>query len=115
MKRTYVAGLVVAALLIAGGALAQSAMLQGGSWTAGNVPKYATQTYSGQPVLIDSGLPPGSPTVTVVASLPTCSSGTKGLLYVVTDASSPSWNGALTGGSTTTVLALCTGSTWTAH
>ncbi len=107
--------LIVAGLLIAGGALAQSAMVQGGSWTAGNVPKYSANTYSGQPLLVDSGLPPGSPNVTVVASLPTCSSGTKGLLYVVTDASSPSWGGALTGSSTTTTLALCNGSSWIAH
>ncbi len=106
--------LIVAGLLIAGGALAQSTMLQGGSWTAGNVPKYSANTYSGQPLLIDSGLPPGSPNVTVVASLPTCSSGTKGLVYVVTDASSPTWHSVLTGSSTTTTLALCNGSSWIA-
>lgn len=106
--------LILAAVLIAGGALAQSTMTQGGSWTAGNVPKYSANTYSGQPLLVDSGLPPGSPNVTVVASLPTCSSGTKGLVYVVTDASSPTWGGVLTGSSTTTTIALCNGSSWVA-
>lgn len=114
MKRAYLAA-IAGILLAAGGALAQSTMLQGGSWTAGNVPKYSANTYSGQPLLIDSGLPPGSPNVTVVASLPTCSSGTKGLLYVVTDASSPTYGSALTGGSTTVALALCSGSSWLAH
>jgi len=113
MKRTYIAALLIG-VLAAGTALAQSTMLQANSWTVGHVPKYASQTYGGQPVLIDSGLPPGSPNVTIVASLPSCSSGTKGLLYVVTDALSPTWNATLVGGSTTTVLALCNGSNWVA-
>jgi hypothetical protein len=102
-------------LLAAGAAFAQSTMLQGGSWTAGNVPKYSANTYSGKPLLVDSGLPPGSPNVVEVADLPTCSSGTIGLLYVVTDASSPTYGATLTGGSSTVALALCNGSTWLAH
>lgn len=115
MKKPFLIAAIGLALAIGGGvAWAQSTMTQGGSWTVGNVPKYSG-TYSGQPVLIDSGLPPGSPNVTTVSELPTCSSGTVGLLYVVTDASSPTYGAALTGGSTTVALALCNGSGWRAH
>lgn len=99
--------------LIANVAAAQQVPLQGGSWVAGHVPIYSSS--SSTPVFLDSGLPPGSPNVTVVASLPTCNSAAKGLLYVVTDASSPTYGAALTGGSSTTALALCDGSIWRAH
>lgn len=54
------------------------------------------------------------PTATV-SGLPTCNSGSRGLLYMVTDASSPTYNSALTGGSSTVTLAACNGSAWTAH
>lgn len=115
MKKPYLAAALGLMLAMVGGvAWAQQTMLLGGSWTSGNVPKF-TGNYSGQPLLIDSGLPPGSPNVTTVADLPTCSSGTVGLLYVVTDASSPTYGAALTGGSSTVALALCNGSSWRAH
>ena len=113
MKK-LLATIAVSLLIGSGVAWAQQSMLLGGSWTSGNVPKF-TGNYSGQPLLVDSGLPPGSPNVTTVAELPTCSSDTLGLLYVVTDASSPTYGAALTGGSTTVALALCNGSTWRAH
>jgi len=50
-----------------------------------------------------------------VGALPTCSSGRKGALFEVMDANSPTWNGALSGGGTSVVLALCDGSVWRAH
>lgn len=50
-----------------------------------------------------------------VASLPTCSASTKNTWAVVTDANSPTYNGALTGGSTTIVPVFCNGSAWTSH
>ena len=52
---------------------------------------------------------------TVVASLPTCNAGAKGSLYIVTDASSPTYGATLTGSSTTIALALCDGTNWKAH
>ena len=112
MRKTLF-GLAIAACLIAGGALAQQSVQQSGGWVQGHVPTYVGT--STNPAVIDSGLTPGSPLVTIVASLPTCQSSNKGQLYVVTDASSPTYNGTLTGGSTTTALALCNGSTWAAH
>lgn len=113
MKRAYF--WVIGGLLLAAGAvLAQTVPLQSGNWTAGNVPKYNGFS-NGQPVLVDSGLPPGSPNVTEVADLPTCDSPATGLLYVVTDALSPTYGAALTGGGSVVVLALCNGSGWRAH
>jgi len=50
-----------------------------------------------------------------VATLPTCNSTTAWYIYPVSDASSPTWNGTLSGGGSTKVLALCNGSNWTAH
>jgi hypothetical protein len=50
-----------------------------------------------------------------VGTLPTCSSGTQGAIAYVHDATSPTYNAALTGGGGIAVLAFCNGSTWTAH
>jgi hypothetical protein len=47
-----------------------------------------------------------------VAQLPLCDSYNQGILRMVTDASSPTYNGTLTGGSTGKVLALCNGTNW---
>lgn len=52
---------------------------------------------------------------TTVASLPTCAAAQKGLLYSVSDALSPTYNGPVTGGGPTTVPVFCNGSIWTAH
>jgi hypothetical protein len=58
----------------------------------------------------------GAYTVASGASqLPTCASALAGAIAYVTDASSPSYNATLTGGSSTKTLAMCNGSTWTAH
>lgn len=50
-----------------------------------------------------------------VAALPTCNEKRKGALFEVMDASSPTWNGTLSGGGASVVLALCDGSVWRAH
>ena len=52
---------------------------------------------------------------TTVAALPTCNTAAKGYTYEVTDASSPTYGGTLTGSSTTFALAICDGTNWTAH
>lgn len=53
--------------------------------------------------------------VTTVAGLPGCGAGTRGYLYAVTDASSPTYNGSVTGGGSTTIPVFCNGTSWTAH
>ena len=50
-----------------------------------------------------------------VGSLPSCGASQEGEVMGVTNASSPTWNGTLTGGGTTHVLAYCNGTIWTAH
>jgi hypothetical protein len=63
------------------------------------------------------GAAPAVP-VTTVAALPTCTSGLLGATYTVTDAVSPTWHGALTGGGTgasAVTHALCNGSAWVAQ
>jgi hypothetical protein len=50
-----------------------------------------------------------------VSTLPACISGLQGALAVVSDALSPIYNGALTGGSSTMVPVFCNGSSWTSH
>ncbi len=52
---------------------------------------------------------------TTVASLPPCGPAQKGLLYSVSDAASPIYNGPLTAGGSTTIPVFCNGSIWTAH
>lgn len=54
--------------------------------------------------------------VTTVASLPTCNAGTKGTMYAVSDFNgTPTYNGALTGGGSTSLPVFCNGSSWTQH
>lgn len=52
---------------------------------------------------------------TTVSGLPTCNSGAKGYAEVVTDATTPAYAVALTGGGSSTVLAVCDGTNWAAH
>jgi hypothetical protein len=49
-----------------------------------------------------------------VATLPTCNSGAKGGLFVVTDANAPSWHGTLSGGGSAFSGAMCDGTNWIA-
>lgn len=53
--------------------------------------------------------------VTTVASLPSCGAGQKGQVYAVSDATAPTYNSTLTGGSTVAIPVFCNGSAWTAH
>lgn len=73
-------------------------------------------TYS-QPVRIAPGSVFGGVPLqtTTVAALPACGAAQKGYLYAVSDATSPTYNGTLTGGGAVSVLAYCNGSAWTAH
>lgn len=53
--------------------------------------------------------------VTTVGALPSCVAGIAGTIRVVSDALTPAYGVALTGGSSTYALALCNGSAWLAH
>ncbi len=50
-----------------------------------------------------------------VATLPSCTSVNKGRMLEVTDATTPTYNGALTGGGTALVPVVCSGTAWTSH
>lgn len=50
-----------------------------------------------------------------VAGLTTCTSAIANTWAVVTDATSPTYNGALTGGGAVKVPVFCSGSAWTSH
>jgi len=50
-----------------------------------------------------------------VSALPPCNSALYGQWYIATDATSPTYNGALTGGGTVKVPVLCNGVAWTSH
>lgn len=50
-----------------------------------------------------------------VSTLPTCNTAAKGRQAFVTDATSPTYNGTLTGGGAVAVPAFCNGTAWTAH
>ena len=52
---------------------------------------------------------------TVTASLPTCNAAHKGFLALVSDATAPTYNGALTGGGAVQALVLCSGAAWLTH
>ena len=54
------------------------------------------------------------PQVTV-ANLPTCNNAYTGMQMGVTDATTPTYGGTLTGGSTTKAIAYCNGTAWVAH
>lgn len=49
-----------------------------------------------------------------VSTLPSCT-GRLGMQAYVTDALTPTYNGTLTGGSTTKVPVFCNGTAWTSH
>lgn len=112
MRKFLIAALLLATLPVV--AWAQTAILQSGPNTVGHVPSYFYGS-SNNPTVVDSGLTPGTPLKAIVSTLPSCTSSNVGQLYVVTDALSPTYGGALTGGSSTVALALCNGSAWLAH
>lgn len=51
----------------------------------------------------------------IVSALPTCNAAAKYQWALVTDALTPTYNGTLTGGSTTVTPVFCTGAAWTSH
>jgi hypothetical protein len=53
--------------------------------------------------------------LSTVEDLPTASANNTGQMFLVTDATSPTWNNALTGGGTVVCLAVSNGTDWTAH
>jgi hypothetical protein len=53
--------------------------------------------------------------ISTVSALPTCNAALKGGKASVSDATSPTYNAALTGGGTVSVPVYCNGSAWTAH
>lgn len=53
--------------------------------------------------------------VTTVAGLPVCNSAAAGTMAAVSDATAPTYNGALTGGGTVGVPVYCNGTSWTSH
>lgn len=55
------------------------------------------------------------PAPVTVSQLPTCNASAEGLQLTVSDAASPAWNTALTGGGSTYAGALCNGSAWVAR
>ncbi|GJE61695.1 hypothetical protein [Methylobacterium trifolii] len=54
-------------------------------------------------------------TATTVAALPTCNAGTQDTIRAVSDATAPTYRGALTGGGTIRTPVYCDGTSWTAH
>lgn len=50
-----------------------------------------------------------------VATLPACNSGNQNAMAVASDATAPTYNGALTGGGTVRVPVFCNGTSWAAH
>jgi hypothetical protein len=53
--------------------------------------------------------------VTTVAALPACNGASRGLVYAVSDAASPTYDNTLTGGGAMSVPAYCNGANWRAH
>jgi hypothetical protein len=52
---------------------------------------------------------------TTVSGLPSCGAAQVGMMYAVSDAASPTYNGSLTGGGSIKIPVFCNGSAWTAH
>lgn len=55
------------------------------------------------------------PPIKTVATLPTCNASLAGTWAVVSDATTPTYNGTLTGGSNVNVPVYCNGTAWTSH
>lgn len=53
--------------------------------------------------------------ISTVAALPTCTTALKGAQRMVSDATTPTYNGALTGGSTVVTAVGCNGTAWLSH
>jgi hypothetical protein len=75
----------------------------------------STSTTNAVVFTVDPTNGPILPAVTTVSALPTCNAAIKGALRTVSDATTPTYNGALTGGSTVVVPVFCNGSAWVSH
>ena len=90
-------------LVAAAAAFPCAALAQGGTTTTSN--PFGSVTVQGQPNI-----------VATVSTLPPCNATTKGFdNYYVTDATTPTYNGALTGGGAVVVPVFCNGTAWTSH
>ena len=78
--------------------------VNGGSYTQGAVV-----------LTLDPVNGPILPAVTTVAALPTCNAAIKGALRTVSDATTPTYNGTLTGSGAVVVPVFCNGSAWLSH
>jgi hypothetical protein len=56
-------------------------------------------------------LPPSS----TIANLPACNAAASGQMRMVSDATAPTYNGALTGGGAVVTMVLCNGTAWLSH
>lgn len=79
----------------------------------------STPTDCGQELCVTGGLNVSANGVTLpvytVATLPACAAGNKNTMAAVSDATAPTYNGALTGGGTVDIPVFCNGTSWTAH
>jgi hypothetical protein len=123
--QTAVTSLMPLCFLYAGGsdgtAYVQATLIESladGTVSTGIVPgrlKFLTANSSGtltQAASIDSAQNFVIGTGPVVASLPTCNSGAKGARNYVTDATSPTFLGTLTGGGAVVAPVFCNGTAW---
>jgi len=90
----------------------------GASLTAGSTPASYTRTLTQAGCFVSSSsgpIPvPGTIKPSTVALLPTCNAASEGLIAGVTDATTPTFLGTLTGGSTVHSPAYCNGTAWVA-
>jgi hypothetical protein len=125
--RKYLRGLALSALVftgLVGAALSatytQTLLTDGtNTWTLvssnSSAVSQATVQLNGVTVMTIDPVSGIMPVAGIVSALPACTSTNKGALRVVTDASSPTYGGSLSGSSTTVALALCNGTSWLAH
>lgn len=78
----------------------------------------------GQAIAGQANMVPGAPAipnslqinpVKTVSTLPACNAAAEGTWSAVSDATAPTYNGALTGSGTVHVPVYCNGSAWTSH
>jgi trimeric autotransporter adhesin len=82
---------------------------------AGSVTSTSTDAVNGSELFAAFEAASGAKPQSTVSELPSCTASNQGQEFVVTDATSPTFNAALTGGGTVLVLGVCLGTTWTAH
>ena len=109
MKKTttVLAGLAATTAVI-GGALAYSSTLVNDGTS-----RWDLATNGASVVLqVNAANAAGWTTSTIVSKLPTCNSGLLGVRGIVTDSSTVTYGGAITGGASTVTSVLCNGTAW---